>query len=333
MSEDEPIQTELSQKTNTVEQNGFLSQSTKSEKCITNLQSNSSSSIDSNDASTQNDEPIFSMDLDSDCENVPIICHKTNFATPSIESRVSEILELVQNGSLEELKNNITRLVRENEELKQKLNELKSHATPFDENSSAPNPEMEGGFCIDATPSQHDISIPDTPGLNHSSSINYEVINDEKLLSTSIVDEDVNKSKNSSVSGNCCFNCLGNHMISECKEPKDYKRINKNRRSFQSRQPISSARYHVEEQKFGHIQPGQPPSKALRRALGLRDERYLPPYIYQMRKLGYPPAWLKYAQINRKYFVSLIYTSYEICTEHKSQSHLQIDDLSKLFYL
>ena len=107
MSEDEPIQTELSQKTNTMEQNGSLSQSTKSEKCITNLKSNSSSSIDSNNASTQNDEPIFSMDLDSDCENVPIICHETNCATPSIESRVSEILELVQNGSLEELKNNI----------------------------------------------------------------------------------------------------------------------------------------------------------------------------------------------------------------------------------
>ena len=308
MSEDEPIQTELSQKTNTIEQNGSLSQSTKSEKCITNLKSNSSSSIDSNNASTQNDEPIFSMDLDSDCENVPIICHKTNFATPSIESRVSEILELVQNGSLEELKNNITRLVRENEELKQKLNELKSNAAPFDENSSAPNHEMEGGFCIDATPTQHDISIPETSGLNNSNSINYEVINDDKLLSTSIT-EDVNKSKDkkSSVSGNCCFNCLGNHMISECKEPKDYKRINKNRRSFQSRQPISSARYHVEEQKFGHILPGQPPSKALRKALGLRDERYLPPYIYQMRQLGYPPAWLKYAQINRKYFLFTLF--------------------------
>ena len=90
-------------------------------------------------------------------------------------------------------------------------------------------------------------------------------------------------------------------MMTECKEPKDYKAINKNRRSFQSRQVATSARYHVEEQKFSHIEPGQAPSRALRKAIGLRDDRYLPPYIYQMRKLGYPPAWLKYAQINRKY--------------------------------
>ena len=135
-------------------------------------------------------------------------------------------------------------------------------------------------------------------------SINYEAINgSEKLLLSGSKSENVPKNGKSSFT-NSCFNCLGNHIISECKEPKDYKRINKNRRSFQSRQGVTSARYHVEEgQKFAHIQPGQCPSKSLLKALGLKDERYLPPYIYQMRKLGYPPAWLKYAQINRKYLV------------------------------
>lgn len=303
MSENEPYQSDLSRKRLSTVQNGSQSKSAKNEQEEINLTSNLSQSTDSNNLSTQNDEPIFSMDLDSDVDAPPIICHsKISLESHSIESRVSEILELVQKGSLEELKNNITRLIKENEELKQKLNEINCNSRQLENNSFAANSGDEG-FCIDATPTQLDVSLPETTsGLENGNSINYEVINaDQKLLSASKLVEDPKDEKASSASGNCCFNCMGDHMISDCKEPKDYRRINKNRKSFQSRQPVTSARYHVEEQKFGHIQPGQAPSKALRKALGLRDDRYLPPYIYQMRKLGYPPAWLKYAQINRKY--------------------------------
>ena len=55
-------------------------------------------------------------------------------------------------------------------------------------------------------------------------------------------------------------------------------------------------RYHVDEnQKFGHIRPGLPSVK-LREALRLRDDQ-LPEYVYKMRCFGYPPGWLKHAQI------------------------------------
>ena len=37
-------------------------------------------------------------------------------------------------------------------------------------------------------------------------------------------------------------------------------------------------------------------SDGLREALGLRDDQ-LPPYIYQMRVLGYPPGWLEEARM------------------------------------
>lgn len=53
-----------------------------------------------------------------------------------------------------------------------------------------------------------------------------------------------------------------------------------------------------EEQKYGHLTPGKI-SSALKKALGIRRNE-LPPYIYRMRRLGYPPGWLEEA----KYFYS-----------------------------
>ncbi len=43
-------------------------------------------------------------------------------------------------------------------------------------------------------------------------------------------------------SNNKCFNCLGDHMITDCPEPKDPKAIAKNRREFMSKN-VSSVRY------------------------------------------------------------------------------------------
>ena len=34
---------------------------------------------------------------------------------------------------------------------------------------------------------------------------------------------------------NTCFNCLGDHMIAECPEPRDQRKIAKNRKEFQSK--------------------------------------------------------------------------------------------------
>lgn len=55
------------------------------------------------------------------------------------------------------------------------------------------------------------------------------------------------------------------------------------------------SRYHLEEdQMYSHLSPGKI-SDNLRKALGLHRNE-LPPYIYRMRMLGYPPGWIKEAE-------------------------------------
>ncbi|XP_066595481.1 zinc finger CCHC domain-containing protein 8 homolog [Prorops nasuta] len=89
-----------------------------------------------------------------------------------------------------------------------------------------------------------------------------------------------------------CFNCLGNHNMRDCPEPRNREAITKNRNKNNSKM----SRYHLEdEQKFGHLVPGQISSQ-LRKALGLKDNQ-LPKHIYRMRVLGYPPGWLEEARL------------------------------------
>jgi hypothetical protein len=99
--------------------------------------------------------------------------------------------------------------------------------------------------------------------------------------------------------GNSCFNCRGDHMLVDCPEPRDGRAIARNRRerAAAAGPASSSARYHLDEpQRFGHIMPGTELSRRLRNALDLRSNQ-LPSYVYRMRQLGYPPGWLKEAEI------------------------------------
>ncbi|XP_061116245.1 zinc finger CCHC domain-containing protein 8 [Conger conger] len=98
-----------------------------------------------------------------------------------------------------------------------------------------------------------------------------------------------------------CFNCgAEDHQLRDCPKPKDMVRINEKRKEFsggsnQSNQ--SNQRYHAEEveERFGKYKPGIV-SEELLEALGV-TERTLPPFIYRMRQLGYPPGWLKEAEL------------------------------------
>lgn len=93
-----------------------------------------------------------------------------------------------------------------------------------------------------------------------------------------------------------CFNCLGNHNMRDCTEPKNPMEINKNRKEFGTRNGPRNVRYHVDDdQKFGHLKPGVL-STELRKALGLNDNQ-LPNHIIRMRNLGYPPGWLEEARL------------------------------------
>ncbi|KAK7074155.1 Zinc finger CCHC domain-containing protein 8 [Halocaridina rubra] len=94
-----------------------------------------------------------------------------------------------------------------------------------------------------------------------------------------------------------CFNCLGDHNITDCSEPHDPRRIAVNRKTYMNSRN-NNVRYHEDcENKYGQFQPGKI-SDRLREALGLRRSD-LPIYIYRMRCLGYPPGWLKEAEVHQ----------------------------------
>ncbi|KAL7641863.1 UNVERIFIED_CONTAM: hypothetical protein RMT77_007737 [Armadillidium vulgare] len=103
--------------------------------------------------------------------------------------------------------------------------------------------------------------------------------------------------KNDSTPRRTCFNCLGDHNISECKERKNPGNIARNRIKILGKRN-SNVRYHEDgENKYGHFMPGKV-SKHLREALRLKDFE-APDFIYRMRILGYPPGWLKEAEVKR----------------------------------
>ncbi|XP_072521019.1 zinc finger CCHC domain-containing protein 8 [Salminus brasiliensis] len=98
----------------------------------------------------------------------------------------------------------------------------------------------------------------------------------------------------------CCFNCGdSDHQLRDCPKPKDMARINEKRKEFSqnSNNNQSNQRYHEEEveERFAKYKPGVV-SQELLDALGVVTNT-LPPFIYRMRELGYPPGWLKEAEM------------------------------------
>jgi len=197
-----------------------------------------------------------------------------------IEATVEDLMCIQKK---EVLKRNIMVIVKENFSLKRQIKKLKSKAES--------QPQIQNlSFHLDTTGNDVD------PEAANIETILY---NENKEVLTGTVEEKVeDKEEKKTRPKNTCFNCLGDHMIMDCKEPKDPKQISRNRKEFQQKQvSYNSLRYHEDEpQKFGEIQPGLP-SEKLRKALGLESNQ-LPEYIYRMRGLGYPPGWLKYAQIS-----------------------------------
>ncbi|XP_030632281.1 zinc finger CCHC domain-containing protein 8 [Chanos chanos] len=96
----------------------------------------------------------------------------------------------------------------------------------------------------------------------------------------------------------CCFNCgAEDHQLRDCPKPKDMARISEKRKEFSQGNNQSNQRYHEEEveERFAKFKPGRV-SEELLDALGV-SENTLPPFIYRMRELGYPPGWLKEAEM------------------------------------
>ncbi|NXX96061.1 ZCHC8 protein, partial [Centropus bengalensis] len=100
-----------------------------------------------------------------------------------------------------------------------------------------------------------------------------------------------------------CFNCGSeDHQMKDCPKPRNAARISEKRKEFMEAYGEASnqnfqQRYHAEEveERFGKFKPGVI-SGELQDALGVTDKS-LPPFIYRMRQLGYPPGWLKEAEM------------------------------------
>jgi zinc finger CCHC domain-containing protein 8 len=125
-----------------------------------------------------------------------------------------------------------------------------------------------------------------------------------------------------------CFNCGSfDHGVQGCQMKLDSDRVRRSREQYQeqmaeacgyndvlpnngfgnSHEPTS--RYHedsyqsslnnqiVIEERFRHFQPGYV-GYDLRQALGLQENQ-LPMYIYNMRRCGYPPGWLREARVKK----------------------------------
>nr|CAB3267892.1 zinc finger CCHC domain-containing protein 8 [Phallusia mammillata] len=102
-----------------------------------------------------------------------------------------------------------------------------------------------------------------------------------------------------------CFNCgMKDHQVKDCPSPRDQRGINQRRQQFLDKVSNSpqagSTRYHADKEidesdpRFASFKPGVI-SEALQEALGM-ERHNLPPYIYQMRMLGYPPGHLHNAR-------------------------------------
>ncbi|CAD7077165.1 unnamed protein product [Hermetia illucens] len=139
-------------------------------------------------------------------------------------------------------------------------------------------------FAIDRTPA----SKPEISAIPSYKRSVREVFNDEKK-------KEVNEDECPSLKRmSLCFNCSGSHALKDCPQPKNHQRINKAKKMLYA---TKTERYHVDiEQRYAHIKPGRI-SDALRKAMGLKKHE-IPPFIYKMRILGYPPGWLEDAKVS-----------------------------------
>nr|XP_034954124.1 zinc finger CCHC domain-containing protein 8 isoform X3 [Zootoca vivipara] len=102
-----------------------------------------------------------------------------------------------------------------------------------------------------------------------------------------------------------CFNCGSeDHQMKDCPQPRNAARISEKRKQFmdacgEAGNQNFQQRYHADEveERFGRFKPGII-SEELQDALGVTDKT-LPPFIYRMRQLGYPPGWLKEAEMEK----------------------------------
>ncbi|XP_077556655.1 zinc finger CCHC domain-containing protein 8 homolog isoform X1 [Haemaphysalis longicornis] len=94
-----------------------------------------------------------------------------------------------------------------------------------------------------------------------------------------------------------CFNCGGGHLLYDCPKELDSARVAQKRREMARERDSGpkKMRYFEYEMQCQRFQPGKL-SEELLDALDVRRNE-LPCFTYKMRVLGYPPGWLKDAEV------------------------------------
>lgn len=102
--------------------------------------------------------------------------------------------------------------------------------------------------------------------------------------------------------GRSCFNCgEESHAIADCPLPKNMKEIQRRKAEIRKATNVptlsgNKATLDVSvDPRFKDCKPGSI-GEELRSALGLGGNK-MPPWIYRMRMLGYPPGWLEEAKL------------------------------------
>ena len=169
------------------------------------------------ESESSNGKDVSENGVDEECDEL----------SESDKKEADEFVEdLMTIQSKDMLKKNLYNMVTENITLKKQIKQLKTDLAAKKEASSQ-------AFQIDCD-GVEDVEV----GVVE---VGVEVLGKEAPVSST---------ETAPGGGNRCFNCgEPGHSMSDCKLPRDGRRIARNRREFQS-SSVSSARYHEVRQKF-----------------------------------------------------------------------------------
>ncbi|XP_036209482.1 zinc finger CCHC domain-containing protein 8 isoform X3 [Myotis myotis] len=192
----------------------------------------------------------------------------------------------------------IERLRAENQELKRKLNILTRPSGILVNNTKLDGPLLQILFMNNVISKQYHQEIEEFVS-NLVKRFEEQQKNDVEKTSFNLLPQpsSVMLEEDHKVEESCTI-----ENNKEAFSPRNNARISEKRKEYldacgEANNQNFQQRYHADEveERFGRFKPGVI-SEELQDALGVTDKS-LPPFIYRMRQLGYPPGWLKEAEL------------------------------------
>ncbi|XP_036304919.1 zinc finger CCHC domain-containing protein 8 isoform X3 [Pipistrellus kuhlii] len=199
---------------------------------------------------------------------------------------------------LRQCEETIERLRAENQELKRKLNILTRPSGILVNNTKLDGPLLQILFMNNVISKQYHQEIEEFVS-NLVKRFEEQQKNDVEKTSFNLLPQpsSVTLEEDHKVEESCSIK-----NNTEAFSPRNAARISEKRKEYldacgEANSQSFQQRYHADEveERFGRFKPGVI-SEELQDALGVTDKS-LPPFIYRMRQLGYPPGWLKEAEL------------------------------------